>query len=151
MRFSFIHRFDYIPFAAKTQPDCRFLVFALQSVKINVTMFSIFIGALQDRCFTIPCQSKKKKGRRLMSQPMAQSPVFTEDDYYQLPENIRSELIDGQFYNMSAPSRIHQKILSSLHATIYNYIQSKKALVKSSLFRSPSSCLRITKPSWNRI
>lgn len=61
-----------------------------------------------------------------MSQPMAQSPVFTEDDYYKLPENIRAELIDGQFYNMSAPSRMHQKILSSLHATIYNYIQSKK-------------------------
>ena len=45
-----------------------------------------------------------------MSQALAESPIFTEDDYYHLPENIRAELIDGQFYNMSAPSRIHQEI-----------------------------------------
>lgn len=45
-----------------------------------------------------------------MSQALAESPIFTEDDYYHLPENIRAELIDGQFSNMSAPSRIHQEI-----------------------------------------
>lgn len=60
-----------------------------------------------------------------MSRPLTESQLFTEDDYYKLPDNIRAELIDGQFYNMSAPSRIHQKLLSGLHATIYNYIQSK--------------------------
>ncbi len=31
-----------------------------------------------------------------MSQVLAESKIFTEDDYYNLPENIRAELIDGQ-------------------------------------------------------
>lgn len=52
--------------------------------------------------------------------------MFTEDDYYNLPENIRAELIDGQFYNMSAPSRVHQKILMFLSNRIANYISTKK-------------------------
>lgn len=65
-----------------------------------------------------------------MSRPLTESPVFTECDYYSLPENIRAELIYGQFYNMSAPSRIHQEILSELHAVIYNYISSKKGFCK---------------------
>lgn len=51
--------------------------------------------------------------------------IFTEEDYYRLPENVRAELINGQFYSMSAPSRKHQRILSGLHGTIYNYIRSK--------------------------
>ena len=56
---------------------------------------------------------------------LTQPKLYTEEDYYNLPENIRAELIDGQFYYMAAPSRMHQEILSALHATIYNYIKSK--------------------------
>lgn len=56
---------------------------------------------------------------------LAQSKIYTEEDYYNLPENIRAELIDGQIHYMSAPSRIHQKILSFLHVRIANYINSK--------------------------
>lgn len=59
-----------------------------------------------------------------MSQAFAQPAVYTVDDYYNLPENVRAELIEGQFYNMAAPSRIHQKILSELHITIGQYIRS---------------------------
>ena len=55
---------------------------------------------------------------------LARPNIFTEEDYYRLPESIRAELIDGQFYGMSAPSRKHQRILSELHGTIYNYIRS---------------------------
>ena len=50
---------------------------------------------------------------------------YTEEDYYSLPEGIRSELVEGQFYDMASPSRIHQKILSELHITIGQYIRSK--------------------------
>ena len=50
---------------------------------------------------------------------------YTEEDYYNLSENERAELIDGQFYYMSAPSRIHQKTLNAINNTIYNYIRSK--------------------------
>lgn len=51
---------------------------------------------------------------------------YTENDYYNLPENARAELIDGQFYDMAAPSRIHQKISSELYTIINNYIKSNE-------------------------
>ena len=50
---------------------------------------------------------------------------YTEEDYYNTPEDCRAELIDGQFYNMASPSRIHQDILMEIAATIRNYIKSK--------------------------
>lgn len=56
---------------------------------------------------------------------IAQAKLYTEEDYYSLPENIHAELIDGQIYDQAAPSRIHQKILNSINNAIYNYIQSK--------------------------
>ena len=57
---------------------------------------------------------------------LAQLQLYTEEDYYNLPETIRAELIDGYLiYNQAAPSRIHQATLSELHATIHNYIKSK--------------------------
>ncbi len=60
-----------------------------------------------------------------MPQALAKSPIYTEDDYYHLPENIRAELIEGKFYNMSAPSRVHQKILMELSGTIREYIKAE--------------------------
>ena len=60
-----------------------------------------------------------------MSEALAHANIYTEEDYYNLPENVRAELIDGQIYYMSAPSRIHQKILMFLSKTIANYIDSK--------------------------
>ena len=57
---------------------------------------------------------------------LAQTKIYTEDDYYNLPEDVRAELIDGQLiYNQAAPSTIHQIILSELHTAINNYIKSK--------------------------
>ena len=49
---------------------------------------------------------------------------YTEEDYYNLPENVRVELINGQFYNMPFPNRIHQGILGELIFVISNYIKS---------------------------
>lgn len=55
-----------------------------------------------------------------------QKQVYTESDYYALPEEVRAELIDSQLiYNQAAPSRVHQKILNAVNNTIYNYIKSK--------------------------
>lgn len=57
---------------------------------------------------------------------LAQVKVYTEDDYYNLPENIRAELIEGNvIYNQAAPSRIHQTILMELSGTIRDYLKSK--------------------------
>ncbi len=65
-----------------------------------------------------------------MSQALAHTSNYTEEDYYKLPENVRAELIDGEFYYMSAPSRIHQEILMALAKTIANYIDQKKGNCK---------------------
>ena len=65
-----------------------------------------------------------------MSEALAQTILYTEEDYYNLPENVRAELIDGQFYYMSAPSRMHQEILMFLSKTIANYIDSQKGPCK---------------------
>ena len=58
--------------------------------------------------------------------PLAQAKIYTEEDYYNLPENVRAELIEGKLiYNQAAPSRIHQAILMELSGTIREYIKSK--------------------------
>ncbi len=58
--------------------------------------------------------------------PLAQVKIYTEEDYYNLPENVRAELIEGKLiYNQAAPSRIHQAILMELSGTIRDYLKSK--------------------------
>ena len=56
--------------------------------------------------------------------PLPQERLYTEDDYYNLPEDVRAELIDGQIYYQTAPSRIHQQILGDLYVAIYTYIKA---------------------------
>ena len=60
-----------------------------------------------------------------MAQAFAQKKSYTESDYYNLPEDVRAELIDGQIYYQAAPSRIHQEILNFLITEINIYIRSK--------------------------
>ena len=58
--------------------------------------------------------------------PLAQTKLYTEADYYNLPEDVRAELIEGNLiYNQAAPSRIHQTILMELSGTIRNYLKTK--------------------------
>ncbi len=65
-----------------------------------------------------------------MSEALARANIYTEEDYYNLPENTRAELIDGQIYYMAAPSRVHQEILGFMFNTIFSYINSQKAPCK---------------------
>lgn len=44
-----------------------------------------------------------------MAQAAGHTNSHTEEEYYRLPEHVRAELIDGQFYYMSAPSRFVTK------------------------------------------
>lgn len=55
---------------------------------------------------------------------------YTEDDYYNLPNNTRAELINGKFYDMAAPSRLHQEIINFLITEINIFIRSKKGTCK---------------------
>ena len=58
-----------------------------------------------------------------MSLPQEQ--YYTVEDFFNMPEDIRAELINGQIVYMASPSRIHQKILGALYVTIANYIREK--------------------------
>ena len=56
--------------------------------------------------------------------PLSQKHIYTSEDYWNLPEGQRSELIDGQIYDMAPPSYIHQKLIAQFTKIIGNYIES---------------------------
>ncbi len=56
--------------------------------------------------------------------PMPQERIYTSEDYWNLPEGQRAELIDGKLYAMAPPNFIHQKLLSELHYAILNHVKS---------------------------
>ena len=55
---------------------------------------------------------------------LAKTRFYTEEDYYNIPEDVRAELINGELiYNQAAPSRMHQTILMELSTVINNYLK----------------------------
>ena len=54
--------------------------------------------------------------------PLLKNDHYTSEDYWNLPEEERAELINGKFYDMAPPSRIHQKLVSKLTALFNQYI-----------------------------
>lgn len=48
--------------------------------------------------------------------------TYTIDDYRALPEDVRVELIDGYFFEMLAPTPLHQKIAGEVYRQIANFI-----------------------------
>ena len=52
---------------------------------------------------------------------------YTLEDYLALPDDVRVELIDGVFYNMSAPYTTHQTIAGFLYMVIAQYIRAGKS------------------------
>lgn len=71
-------------------------------------------------CEDLPYQAVKEKKQG----------EYTIEDYYALPDDQRVELIDGVIYDMSAPSYVHQDILSELFWQIKLFIYSKKGNCK---------------------
>lgn len=66
------------------------------------------------------------------SERSVQTPVvkkqgeYTIEDYFNLPDDERKELIDGVFYDMATPINIHQEIVGQVFFEIKSYIQKKK-------------------------
>ena len=58
------------------------------------------------------------------------NPICTAEDYWNLPEGERAELIDGQLYALASPSRIHQEIIIELTYHFQHYIKSNKGNCK---------------------
>lgn len=58
--------------------------------------------------------------------PLSEKKQYTSEDYWNLPEGERAELIRGQLYAMAPPSLIHQKISVQLCKSIAQYLDTKK-------------------------
>lgn len=50
---------------------------------------------------------------------------YTIEDYRALPDEQRVELIDGYFYDMAAPTFLHQMIGGEIHRQIANFIMDR--------------------------
>ena len=51
---------------------------------------------------------------------------FTLEDYYEIPDDIRVELIDGVLYTMNSPTSGHQMIGGLIYTKLMNYVMQKK-------------------------
>ena len=60
---------------------------------------------------------------------------YTLEDYYALPDERRVELIDGVFYDMSAPSGVHQSIIGQMYMIFETFVRSNKGPCR--VFLSP--------------
>lgn len=56
--------------------------------------------------------------------PLSEEKYYTSEDYWNLPEGQRAELIDGKLYNMALPDRMHQELVFQLSRIIGNFIES---------------------------
>lgn len=52
--------------------------------------------------------------------------IHTLEDYLSLPDDQRVELIDGVFYDMAAPTTVHQSIAGFLHKKFLDFVMEKK-------------------------
>ena len=82
---------------------------------------------------------------------------YTYEDYKQLPETMRVDLIDGVFYekypidpeiSLAAPSRAHQTLVLELGRAIGNYIAEKNGSCK--VYVAPFS-VRLTEDDKNAV
>ncbi len=57
---------------------------------------------------------------------LPQKQVYTSEDYWNLPEGQRAELIDGKLYAMAPPNRIHQELVMGLSAAVRQHIKDRR-------------------------
>ncbi len=58
--------------------------------------------------------------------PTPQTRFYTSEDYWNLPEGERAELIDGKLYAMAPPGYRHQFLVAQFTKAIGNFIDSHK-------------------------
>ena len=71
------------------------------------------------------------------SEPAGSKREYTVEDYLALPDSARCELIDGKFYMMGAPSRLHQFLLAELWLLFRNCIEQHAGDRLCELWLSP--------------
>lgn len=52
--------------------------------------------------------------------------VYTAEDYWNLPDGQRAELIGGELYDLAAPSRTHQRLVLGIGRAASDYIEAHK-------------------------
>ena len=62
--------------------------------------------------------------------PLPRERTYTSEDYWNLPDGQRAELIGGQLYDMAPPNRLHQEISFALSRKIADYIDTQKGQCK---------------------
>lgn len=62
--------------------------------------------------------------------PQLKDNFYTSEDYWNLPEGERAELIDGKLYDMAPPTPRHQELVSEFTQVIGQYIKSHKGNCK---------------------
>ena len=67
--------------------------------------------------------------------PQLKEKIYTSEDYWNLPDGERAELIDGKLYAMAPPNRIHQYLIFSIARKIADYIDSNNG--KCKVYLSP--------------
>ena len=67
--------------------------------------------------------------------PVPQERIYTSEDYWNLPEGQRAELIDGKIYYMAPPNTKHQRLVSDLHYQIKDFIKQNNG--ECEIFPSP--------------
>lgn len=55
---------------------------------------------------------------------------YTLENYYEIPDDIRVELIDGVIYNMAAPSATHQDLILEMDVALRDFIKKNKGNCK---------------------
>ena len=58
--------------------------------------------------------------------PLLRNQTYTSEDYWNLPDGERAELIDGQLIAMATPNRVHQRLTHQLAYEFENYIRQNK-------------------------
>ena len=51
--------------------------------------------------------------------------LYTLDDYYRLPNDVRAELIDGRIFYMQSPTSTHQSIIGELYFATRLFIKER--------------------------
>ena len=59
-------------------------------------------------------------------EPEKKQGEYTLEDYYSLPDDRHVELIDGVFYDMAAPTIVHQRILGKFFTMLEKYIEDNE-------------------------
>ncbi len=87
--------------------------------------FKLSPGASSPASPTNPVSGASFLTESILAYSAKQQGEFTLEDYYNLPEEERFELIDGVIYDMTAPTSAHQLIAGYFHYQFFNHIMSR--------------------------